>query len=138
MFAEIGLDVDLSGFQPGMTDEELAAKGAQMAEEVRQQTETAPPRAASGRTKKQEARAQRNEQVRRASLETIYRQLVKLLHPDLEPDPEARRHKEVLMQQITAAYAKRDLHALLRLQLEWLYRRRRRRRAADPRKTERL
>jgi hypothetical protein len=50
----------------------------------------------------------------------VYRRLVKELHPDLEPDPAERERKSRVMQDITAAYTRGDLHALLRLEVEWL------------------
>jgi hypothetical protein len=53
-------------------------------------------------------------------LGSVYRRLVKELHPDLEPDPAERERKSRVMQDITAAYTRGDLHALLRLELEWL------------------
>ena len=58
--------------------------------------------------------------MRKDSLGSVYRRLVKELHPDLEPDPAERERKSRVMQDITAAYAGGDLHALLRLELEWL------------------
>ncbi len=48
-----------------------------------------------------------------------YRQLAKVLHPDLEPDPERKQRKVALMQELTAAYHNNDLHSLLRLELAW-------------------
>lgn len=50
----------------------------------------------------------------------VYRRLAKALHPDLERDPEERERESAVMQEVTAAYARGDLHALLRLELEWL------------------
>jgi curved DNA-binding protein CbpA len=59
---------------------------------------------------------------RRRTIGAIYKQLAKVLHPDLEPDPEKRGEKLALMQQLTAAYRNEDLPSLLRLELEWLHR----------------
>ena len=50
-------------------------------------------------------------------LRTIYRQLVSALHPDREPDALERARKTELMGQVNAAYERRDLMALLMLQL---------------------
>ncbi len=52
-----------------------------------------------------------------ASLRQIYRQLASALHPDREPDPQERLRKNALMSQANAAYDRKDLLALLRLQL---------------------
>ncbi|MBC7547790.1 MAG: hypothetical protein H7224_03990 [Polaromonas sp.] len=51
------------------------------------------------------------------ALRTIYRQLASALHPDREPDALERLRKTELMGQANAAYERRDLMALLTLQL---------------------
>ena len=53
-----------------------------------------------------------------AALRTIYRQLASALHPDRELDATARLRKTEMMGQVNAAYARRDLMALLTLQLQ--------------------
>jgi hypothetical protein len=53
-------------------------------------------------------------------LGAVYRRLAKELHPDLERDPAEREKKSRVMQEITAAYSRCDLHALLQLEFEWL------------------
>ena len=45
---------------------------------------------------------------------------MKVLHPDLERDAAERQKKMRTMQEVTAAYARSDLHTLLRLELEWI------------------
>ncbi len=51
------------------------------------------------------------------ALRTIYRQLASALHPDRETDPAERTRKNALMSEANAAYGRRDLLALLQLQL---------------------
>ena len=51
-------------------------------------------------------------------LRQVYRQLASALHPDRERDPAEHRRKTALMSQANAAYAKKDLVALLHLQLQ--------------------
>lgn len=51
-------------------------------------------------------------------LRTIYRQLASALHPDREPDEQARLRKTALMSEVNAAYEKNDLTTLLRLQMQ--------------------
>jgi hypothetical protein len=53
-----------------------------------------------------------------SALRTVFRQLASALHPDRETDPEERRRKTELMSQANAAYDRRDLMALLQLQLQ--------------------
>jgi hypothetical protein len=60
-------------------------------------------------------------QLRKDTLGAVYRRLVKELHPDLEPDPAERERKSRIMQNVTAAHARGDLHALLQLKIEWLH-----------------
>ena len=50
-------------------------------------------------------------------LRTLFRQLASKLHPDRERDPLARNRKNALMSLANAAYEKRDLMTLLKLQL---------------------
>lgn len=53
------------------------------------------------------------------SLQEVYRKLAVLLHPDLEQDPVERARKTELMQQVNAAYDRKDLLALLELRLRF-------------------
>lgn len=58
--------------------------------------------------------------MQKRSLNTIYKQLAKTFHPDLEPDNEKKKQKEELMKKLTVAYEKSDLYMLLSLELEWM------------------
>ena len=49
-------------------------------------------------------------------LRALFRRLASALHPDREPDPEARARKTRLMGEANAAYARKDLTALMALQ----------------------
>jgi hypothetical protein len=128
LFDELGIEIDLSGMRPDMSVEELAAKAAEMAETIRQKAEQEenafrrPERRKTKRQLEKEERMLQAEQVRKKSIATIYKQLAKVLHPDLEPDDALRQRKVVLMQDLTTAYRNNDLHTLLRLELEWIQR----------------
>mgnify|MGYP000986715925 CR=1 FL=1 len=52
------------------------------------------------------------------ALRTVFRQLASALHPDREPDVQLRVRKTQLMSEVNAAYERRDLNALLRIQLQ--------------------
>jgi len=52
---------------------------------------------------------------------SIYRQLAKIFHPDMEQDAEKKVAKEILMKELTAAYEAKNLHTLLSLELKWIY-----------------
>jgi hypothetical protein len=73
------------------------------------------------KTKKQiekEAKKQALEEMQNKSLHTMYTQLARVLHPDLERDAEKRVLKEELMKKLTVAYKKNDLYSLLKIEIE--------------------
>jgi predicted DNA-binding protein YlxM (UPF0122 family) len=126
MLDEMGIEIDLSDFRPGMSKEEFAAKEAEIAATLRATAEEAgrafqqPERRKNKRQLEKEERLRQTDAIRKKSLATIYKELAKALHPDLEPDPGRRERKVVLMQELTVAYRNNDLHTLLRLELEWI------------------
>lgn len=124
MFEALGLDIDVPDLRPDMTPEEIAAVAARMAEDLQradeQRTEAEGTRSPTKRQLKDAARAKQREAQRKDSLGAVYRRLVKEMHPDREPDLAEREKKSRVMQDITAAYGRNDLRALLQLELEWL------------------
>jgi len=60
-------------------------------------------------------------EMKQKNISTIYKQLAKLFHPDLEPETERKAAKEILMKELTAAYEAKNLHALLTLELRWIH-----------------
>jgi hypothetical protein len=124
IFDELGLDVDVPQLRADMTDEDAAAAAAQLADELRRAAESRDAATQKPRHEKTaraaHEQARRHEQLRKDSLGAVYRRLVKEMHPDLEPDPAERERKSRVMQDITAAHTRGDLHALLQLELEWL------------------
>jgi hypothetical protein len=125
MFDDLGVDIDLSDLRSNMTEAEMAAKIAEMDYEFERAQETARDGGNVPKSKKQIAREERerkSEELRKRSIATIYRQLAKVLHPDLEQDPRRREEKSILMQKLTAAYRENDLHTILGLELEWIHR----------------
>jgi len=66
------------------------------------------------------AQVQREQAAREVSqsLRDVYRKLASALHPDREPDADARQRKTRLMQRVNQAYDANDLLTLLGLQLE--------------------
>jgi hypothetical protein len=121
--SEIGLELDLSRLRIDMAEEEVAAAAAELFEDIERQRTAA--RAGVGaetsetnQNRRAAARARLRDEARRNSVGAVYRRLVKTLHPDLEPDEVARQRKNLLMQEVTAAHAANDLHALLRIEME--------------------
>lgn len=81
------------------------------------------PRTRRKKTKKQQEReekARNAEEIKTRSIRSVYISLAKALHPDVEPDKEERERKEKTMKEVTAAYDARNLHELLRIEMEWL------------------
>jgi hypothetical protein len=123
IFDELELDVEVPELRADMTDEDAAVAAAQLADGLRRAEERhAAERTArhAGAGRSADERARRNEELRKDTLGAVYRRLVKELHPDLEPDPTERERKSRIMQNVTAAHSRGDLHALLQLEIEWL------------------
>jgi hypothetical protein len=76
------------------------------------------------KTKKQvedENRLKEEEAMKTKSLRSIYIALVKILHPDKETDIALKAEKEELMKKVVLAYEKKDLPALLKLEMEFVH-----------------
>jgi hypothetical protein len=87
--------------------------------------ENAPPAAKRPRkpTKAQAAKELNRlaqEEAKNRDLKSLFKQLAKAFHPDLEPDPLLKEHKKVWMQRLNTAYAANDLREMLQLEMEWL------------------
>jgi hypothetical protein len=91
---------------------------------ARQKTEQAAAEARRATQKKSakqlaaEARREAEEKATTQSVRALYRDLVKVLHPDREPDEAEKIRKTALLQRVTAAYENNELLTLLRLQME--------------------
>jgi hypothetical protein len=111
-----GMDLDLINTQGSAHDVLRAAlQHLRAREEAEQAQRTA--RKAKRATTQRQAEARLKDQDANTALKTIYRQLASALHPDREADPEARLQKTALMGEANRAYKRRDLLALLQLQL---------------------
>jgi len=123
MFEEMGVDINIDDAEN--TDEYWARKMKEIQEDMASKFEADEEKNNNRKkTPKQlqtEIREKEMEALRERNIKTIYKQLAKTLHPDLEPDETLRKEKEVVMQQLTAAYENEDLHTLLKLELQWIY-----------------
>lgn len=124
MFEEFGFDMDLDDMHSNMTQEEIIKKMLEMQDQLKQQEEAKQhKRSARKKTKTQQEKAERErllEEARTKNISSIYRQLAKAFHPDLEQNEELKLEKEQLMKELTTAYEKKDLHTLLRLEIAWI------------------
>jgi len=125
MFSNMGLDVDLSDIDIKSGEEDIFRKIKEIEEKAKRDLEN--EQASQGvkkKTKKQlakELKEQQIEEARNRNISSIYKQLAKVLHPDLEQDTAIKIEKESLMKQLTAAYETHDLHMLLRLEIQWIH-----------------
>lgn len=110
----LGVSLDSKGFE---SIEEMLHEGLRQAQdktrnEARQQT-----RQAGLKPGKRQQKAEQARQEAQTALRELYRKLASALHPDREPDTTERGRKTALMSEANTAYERRDLLALLQLQL---------------------
>lgn len=82
------------------------------------QQQTQRPRKKTAKQQAKEAQEKAEAEAAQQSIQSVYRQLVKALHPDRESDTDERARKTQLMQAVTVAYEEKNLIKLLELQLQ--------------------
>jgi hypothetical protein len=124
MFEEFGFEMNFDDLHSKMTPEEMMQRTIEMEEQFKQQANKKDQQHTERKkTKKQlekEAREKEIETARTKNISSIYKQLAKIFHPDLEQDEELKLQKEELMKRLTIAYENNDLHTLLSLELAWI------------------
>lgn len=122
MLEDMEVDFNIADMDREMTEEEILKKVEELKNLFRQRAKK--DGSTSGKkTKKQlekEANEKKLEEARAKSINSIYKQLVKIFHPDLEQDPDLKLQKEELMKKLTTSYRSGDLHTLLKLELQWI------------------
>jgi hypothetical protein len=78
------------------------------------------PRKPTKAALERERRQREIEEAKTRDIKTLYKQLVKVLHPDLQTDPALKLHREEWMKRLTTAYANSDLRDMLEIEMEWL------------------
>ena len=126
LFEENGIDLDLSDLSEkdgeaafferlrSSTTEELFEK---LFDQIRGET---PPEMKSKKQLEEEKQEAELAFLQKKGISSLYKQLAKLFHPDLEQDPIRKKEKEDLMKVLTHAYKTADLHTLLSLEITWL------------------
>ena len=126
---QAGVELDLSDLDPNGDPEEfertvrerLGADSALFGDMA-----DSPEAAEKPRRKPTKAQAEKErkrlelEDAKNRDLKSLFKQLAKAFHPDLEPDPQLKEHKKVWMQRLNTAYAANDLREMLQLEMEWL------------------
>lgn len=124
MFSEKDIDFDFDDFKHEMSEEELARKIHEMREKLGEQAHQfskSKPKAKTQKQREKELKEKEIEEAKTKSISSIYKQLAKILHPDLERDENLRLEKEEYMKQLNVAYKKKDIHTLLKLELMWIH-----------------
>ena len=98
-------------------DDPEAIKQAVLEHHSRQQ-QSQKPRKKTAKQLAKEAQEKAEAEAAQQSIQSVYRQLVKALHPDRESDADERARKTQLMQAVTVAYEEKNLIKLLELQLQ--------------------
>ena len=125
MFSEMfGTDVDFSDMNM-MDEESVARKMAEMKEIFENQQENNNKKTNSRKKTKREIdfeiKKKQAEELQNKNIRSIYTSLAKMLHPDLELDKMKKIEKEELMKKVTNAYHEKDLHTLLKLEIEIIH-----------------
>ena len=106
MFDDLGVDIDLSDLGSEMN--QIARKMAEMSDTVRQKMQDDGSRQPGHKTKRQlkkEERMRQDEEVRKKNTTSIYRQLAKVLHPDLEPGPAEAHRLDIMIREMETSLA---------------------------------
>jgi hypothetical protein len=122
-FAEAGLEADFSELDSAASESEFMTKAEALIARARKMKEAeaeAAHCAEHGHHSTEDEHFRAEEEFRKRSIGNIYKQLARVLHPDLERDAERQKNKVQLMQELTVAYRHNDLHTLLRLEMQWI------------------
>lgn len=127
--SEQGINIDLSEINEKDTKEEIMAKFQKAFFNELEKNGREPKKEPFSKIKKKSQQQLKKEEklkeiaeIQKKGLSTIYKQLAKALHPDLELDPSLKIEKEALMAKLTTAYDNQDLHTLLTLEINWMNR----------------
>lgn len=127
MFGDYDIDIDLDDVE--VNSEAMAEKIREAKQKLFEQQERAQQqhehkqkhKKKSAKQQEKEKQQQEVDELKQKNISTIYKQLAKLFHPDLEQDENRRAEKEILMKELTTAYQAKNLHALLTLELKWIH-----------------
>ena len=124
LFRESGFEFDFGELNKNMTEEEVMAKMKELSDKIKEKEELHQAkksnRKKSAKQLEKEAKNKELEEARNKNIKSIYKQLVRALHPDLEQDELVKAKKEILMQRLTVAYQNNDLHEMLSLEMEFI------------------
>jgi hypothetical protein len=120
-----GINLDLGDLDPKMdpseferiVHERMAALDSDTPfERPNTKAKRKPSKAALEREKRQ----REVEDAKTKDFKTLYKQLAKALHPDLETDPALKAKRQLWMQRLTTARDNGDLRDMLAIEMEWI------------------
>ncbi len=121
--SSFGMDVDFSDMN--MNEEDIARKMAELKDQHENQQKAQQEKEQNRKkTKKEiefELQQKQTEELQKKNIRSVYMSLAKILHPDLETDEQLKLEKQELMKKVTAAYQVKDLHTLLKLEIEIIH-----------------
>ena len=118
LFTSKGINIDLTDFDYGGSQEEILERLFRTMQDQNSFSDEEKPK--SKKELEKEERAMQLENLQKKGINSLYKQLAKAFHPDLEIDPTQKAEKAVLMKQLTLAYEENDLQTLLLLEIQWL------------------
>ena len=114
---DVGLDPGILKSDAPLTPEQIQEMLDQVEQRFGEGAPPEPPKSA-----RQLAREKARAELRSKDLGSLFKQLAKLLHPDLEQDPVLRLQKEADMKELNQAYENENLHLMLQLEAKWIVR----------------
>lgn len=120
---KFGIDVDLSDIDMTLSQDEIMWRLFQSIDKAAENQKSTQKK--TNPSKKMQEKEQKRlafEEMQKKSLNSIYKELSRVLHPDLEQDSEKKIWKEELMKKLTISYKNKDLYTLLILETEWINR----------------
>jgi hypothetical protein len=114
----LGDDIGDEGASFDTMEELMRASMAKVQEQASAREEAHAHRQGKRKKTSAQIKSEAQEQDANGALRTIYRQLASALHPDRETDPAEQLRKTALMKEANTAYERRDLLALLHLQMQ--------------------
>lgn len=121
-----GIDIDPADIDMDKSPEEIVKlfldeqnEQGQKAQSAQPDEEPVEPDIKTKKQEEQERKQKAFESVCAATVGSIYKQLVKAMHPDLEQDPARKIIKEEFVKRLISAYEDNDLYTLLAIKMEW-------------------
>jgi len=118
-FKDQGIDIDLSSINFTDDEEEIERKMYESIQAAKEKYGEKPEKPKNKKQIQKDEKAKQLQTLKEKGLSTVYKNLAKVLHPDLEQSPALKIEKERLMKKLTHAYDNDDLYTILQIEMEW-------------------